>query len=720
MKQEKASKDLASLTNPQVTKQMLEERNTFLIKQLISPLAGKSNTHWEEITCVGYNPNSHRLEAVVSIKQSSGYNGGLCTNASLEYVRFFVDFKDGGGYRDMGMASFKAADISDVPPGPQHPLKYMVSIQLDDAKYRKFINCHTAVIPRVRAILSWNTIPTGDPNQTPHYGNVFEADIQLEKKAILLGSIFGKSDLLTIPKFVDLEATVPVKLPPIPDPGPLLEAYKKAGVPTHRALYSTIGSQIHSTMNFSKAAATFNFNDIKKLKVDINELLPFYNTDQHNADISFEEVTCVGLNTETDTLGVVVHIKKANGYSGDLCHKGSTEHVAFWADWNNNGTFDEYLGTQSFETHDITNIPAGGLFYNVALPINVSGRLKQCNQPNIIRIRAVLSWESLPSTTNPNALNTWGNSKDSLVQLRPGKADGIFAVITRVGNADRVLIHPTQHLYNYNAVAPGTNNNRPWGGVVNFKGIIDKNGFGGVVKYRIRYKNFGASDLTYSTVASSETNYLVNTLLPFPACFISNTQLADADGWFVYQPDAPSHIFSNDDNHLANWNTSGLSDGTYTLRFEYTDEFGNPVIGDEFSIIVTNKGMSVSPTANAVVDTAYNLDLVIDGGDCHSYTPADNIIHGHVRAVHDYFALWSIELQPTSHTHGIYPSPNSRTYSSLGDHGDANTPWTLDTIKLDPCGYTVSLMARTRVILDSNIGYLPLYGPKAVGFAKLP
>ena len=283
-----------------------------------------------------------------------------------------------------------------------------------------------------------------------------------------------------------------------------------------------------------------------------------------------------------------------------------------------------------------------------------------------------------------------------------------------------MLTDATQHLFNYNAVAPGTNNNRPWGGVVNFKGIIDKNGFGGVVKYRIRYKIFGAPDSSYSTVASSETNHLVNTLLPFPFCFFTLTQTADANGWFVYQPDAPSHIFTNDDNHLANWNTAALEDGTYTLRFEYTDEVNNVVTGDEFSIIIINKGMSVSPTANSAVDPAYNIDLVIDGGDCHSYTPTDHIIHGHVKAVHDYFALWTLELQPTSHTNGIFPTPDGRTYSALGDHGDANATWTLDTAKLDPCGYTVSLMARTRVILNSNPGYLPLYGPKAVGFAKLP
>jgi len=58
-----------------------------------------------------------------------------------------------------------------------------------------------------------------------------------------------------------------------------------------------------------------------------------------------EELTCVGLATAFDSLAAVIHVKRPAGYSGDLCHAGSVEYVAFWADWNNDGTWDEYLGT---------------------------------------------------------------------------------------------------------------------------------------------------------------------------------------------------------------------------------------------------------------------------------------------------------------------------------------------------------------------------------------
>src|SRR5260370_4180600 len=53
------------------------------------------DTTWEELVCLGYNPTLGQLEAVVSIKQPTGYSGDLCTSGSTEYVRFFVDFGAG-------------------------------------------------------------------------------------------------------------------------------------------------------------------------------------------------------------------------------------------------------------------------------------------------------------------------------------------------------------------------------------------------------------------------------------------------------------------------------------------------------------------------------------------------------------------------------------------------------------------------------------------------
>ena len=722
-----ATTETLSRPVPEIPVAQRTARNNFHLELALGIIQPKSVTLWEEVRCIGYNSQMMRLEAVVDIKQSTGYSGGLCTVASREYVRFYVDFKDGSGFRDMGLASFKSADISDTPPGPQHPLSYMLYLYINDEQYRRFTDCTHAVIPTMRAILSWNVAPPPNtPGYIPHYGNVRNADIQLEKRWFILAA-----DVIDFAKQPALAAILKPEMHiPLPDPAPveakLIHAeYKKAHIPDHRTFFATVGSAISTPMDFSKAVSQVNISELAAIKFDPSKIISLIAPvpNEKDADITFEEVTCVGLNTDTDTLGAVVHIKKSTGYSGNLCQKGSMEHIAFWADWNNDGTFDQYLGTISFPTHDISNMPAGGLYYNVALPIDLSNRLMSCKTPNIIRVRAVLSWEALPSTTNPNQLNTWGNSIDALVQLRPGRESGLHTIISLVGNVDRFMIDPAQHLYDYNAFAPTYNNNRPWGGSTNICGIIDRNGFNGVIKYRLSYKPFGAPDAAYQPVSQTESFGRWNSGLPLILGVNPGwqTQTADANGWYIYDVNPALGIFDIWDNGLlSTLNGAALADGTYTIRFEYTDEFGIPQVGDVFSIVINNQGMSISPTANLVVDMTKDLDLVIDGGDCHSYTSADSLINGHLRAVHPFFALWTLDLQPTSHTHGALPSPTSRAYSAIGDTGNANAPWTLDTKPLDPCGYTVSISARTRVILNSTPGYFPWYGVKAVGFAKQP
>jgi hypothetical protein len=699
--------------------QMSRSRQLFGLKNLTTEISFPKNiTFWEQLMCAGYNPRFRRLEAVVNVNQTTGYNGNLCSRGSTEYVRFFVDFHDGSGFQNMGYTSFKVADISNAPPGPQHPISYLAYLFIDDSKYKKFLDCDHAVIPKMRAVLSWNSIPSLDPNDVPHYGNRVDADIQLARKFKLfpfeLAEVFKVPNLV---KYLDPQIEIDLKPSESATAETILKKNKDAGVPDERTFYSFIGAKINSTADFSQAASAFDIKTIDKLKIDLSKFLDIFNNlEGKKANTTYEELTCLGLNSATDSLGAVIHVKKSTGFNGDLCTAGSMEHVAFWADWNNNGTFDEYLGTVSVNVHDIQNIPADGLYYNVLLPIDVSRRLKSCATPQIVRIRAVLSWESLPSTTNPNQLNFWGNYKDALVQLRPKlrPGSGIHSAIYLVGNADRTLIHPTQFLYNYQSGAPSINNNRPWGGNISFHGIIDRNGFGGVIKYRLLYKKLSEPDSAFQPVSTSETFILDDLNTPAPSFADPQT---DADGWFIYKQNPAIGLY-NVYNYLATWNAGAKTDGPYTIRFVHTDEFGAEVIADQFTIMVCNKPMTISPTANAAVDTAFDLDLVIDGGDCHSYTPGAPMINGHLRAVHPYFADWSLDLQPTSHTHGALPAPVSRSYSVLGDTGDANGTWSLDTSPLDPCGYTVSIGAHTRVILNSWTGF-PYYAPKAVGFAKL-
>ncbi|MGH3409340.1 MAG: hypothetical protein ACRDRJ_43635 [Streptosporangiaceae bacterium] len=68
---------------------------------VVQEIAG--NTGYEQIDCVSCNPALNLLEATISVKQTSGYGGGLCQAGSLEFIRFFLDY--GSGWADAGLAT---------------------------------------------------------------------------------------------------------------------------------------------------------------------------------------------------------------------------------------------------------------------------------------------------------------------------------------------------------------------------------------------------------------------------------------------------------------------------------------------------------------------------------------------------------------------------------------------------------------------------------------
>ncbi|HET8550370.1 MAG TPA: hypothetical protein VFL57_20305 [Bryobacteraceae bacterium] len=311
---------------------LLPLRKTMLFQLAVSPDIGVSgNTFWEELTCVGYNPQTNLLEAVVSIKRSTGYSGGLCTTGSKEYVRFFVDY--GGGFQDLGFTSFDAHDIPD-PGGTLHPIEYMVRMPLPDAGQRRC--CRHGVIPTVRAVLSWNTPPPTNPNLLGPFGNRLDARIQLAPKPYSLACLLEDIKIdLPVLKMLDLEQALPKKSTPLASTKfEKFRKYRQAKIPDHRALAPVVhafsGQQAPQGAQISPA----QFAELAKLNVNWQAILDALS--QSSADVSFEELTCVGLETAADTLGAVIHVKQPTGYSGDLCEDGSKEYVAFWADWKEN------------------------------------------------------------------------------------------------------------------------------------------------------------------------------------------------------------------------------------------------------------------------------------------------------------------------------------------------------------------------------------------------
>src|SRR4249920_325963 len=62
----------------------------------------QANKTYEEIGCVGFQPQAKRLDAVVYVKEPFGYGGGICTKGTQEHVRFYVSFDNGVSWIDQG------------------------------------------------------------------------------------------------------------------------------------------------------------------------------------------------------------------------------------------------------------------------------------------------------------------------------------------------------------------------------------------------------------------------------------------------------------------------------------------------------------------------------------------------------------------------------------------------------------------------------------------
>ncbi|MGD0152900.1 MAG: hypothetical protein ABSC17_03925 [Thermacetogeniaceae bacterium] len=722
------------LLNQEATElQALEAHRNRLLTNLYfkQDILIKANTHWEQLTCVGYNPQLGRLEAVVSVKQASGYSTGLCKGGSTEYVRFFVDWGDGASFKDVGVTSCKAFNIPGV--SPRKTLKYMVYTTLDDAAHRRC--CEFPVLPKARAVLSWNQVPSLDPHQLPAFGNILDASIQLRPNfsiQCLIESGMIKQEAAEILEKSGLISKTAVFKPLPAQPEVLIRDYRQQEVPDHRTAYTTVFPLLKGGDLLAKAAPGFS---AELLKIDVDKVVEVL-SDYETSDMTFEQLVCAGLHTSSDLLGAVVHVKKPSGYSGGLCNTGSKEYVAFWADWNGDGAYEEYLGTASVDVHDIGgSLPAGGLYYGVVLPCNFASHVRSCTKPNLVRIRAVLSWSIPPSTIDPEGLNYWGNRLDVEVQIRTGEAtSGMWELIYDVGNvdvtsisqsgADLGLAFPSHGvLHPYDASQPALD--RPFGGWIRIGGRIYDTGAPGSVHFQVQYRPHGSTDWLPATHDMTFDLMHPDPSDPhFPEQIIT---ISSPDGWFPYleDPVAMPPIMERT-SALAWWNAGALS-GLYDLRLAYTKDY--PIAAGSViyysgvaTIMVNNVNYVPSPTPNVALDMASTLDLIIDGGDCRQYAQGITIT-GRLRAVHSYFWKWVFDLQPTTHTHGIEPDPPFRCYGSLSDAGNADEEWSLATksadpanpVELDICGYTLTLWAYDRTIVDSN-GAIVHYNRKAVGF----
>lgn len=705
--------------------------------------AMKNNTAYEEMACVGFNPQFNRLEAVVLVKRGYGYGGDVCSSGTPEYVRFYADWNNDGTWTDLGMTQFTAYDIPD-----DKPLEYGVSLTIDSA--RKW--CGIENLPKVRAILSWNNPPpANDPSFTPVWGNVLEAYIQTGTlKLMPIGTLMEVLEAklpIVLQPAVDMMHEVPLLEPKTLSLAELAELYKDKGVPEHRFGFTHVQKLMAKPALTAELMAPGYAGVLAELKMDISSLIEaLLVTD---GDTRYEELKCVGLNPNRDTLMGILTVKLPCGYSGDLCKKGSYEYVAFW-EWDEIEQMWLYLGTTVVNVHDISSIPPEGLQYAVLLPVDMSRHRQPCTAgPRVVKIRAILSWETPPPPDNPNWVPTWGNREETLVHIKPGpKVEPNTAYVDTAGNmAVCDIDQDTGLATGTGIIAAFTANESPFGGTIAITGFIlnSPNVLAGAnpFKYRVSVREC----LNEATDTWGPWQPLANTFtititkqdgIGMPVQYHHLQSIDPADGYYTYhEQNYTNQWVEVAGNVLAKWQTAMAMNGLWELKLEAKKFDGTPLPTGILACIdgTTRSSLKLrldnlapevpdEPSGEAgfrIIGYRMPSDPpgvpTFPATDCGTF-PKGCIIIGKYTGEDTHFYDLRLWVAPSGPAHGATPTPSVVSYSGLGDTGVApGAVWELDTSPMDPCGYIVHLQVRDRAIINS--GWLHHYTYRSVGFCMV-
>jgi len=651
------------------------------------------NTKYEELTCIGFNPKLNQLEATVPIKLPTGYNGGLCHSGSTEYVRFFIDY--GSGWEDAGLVSVNVHDIpnyNDCANKPDKPLVFVLTQPIEP----KRDSCAHPVLPKVRGILSWNSPPPAGPanaNWPPVWGNVLDRHIQITPRPRAFVDIIdtlGIDPKIKLPLELEVIKYDPI---PLPDPPPftinnLVQLYDQGKVSKvkassaaatlvepHRFTFSDVQPLLASgTIDQQNLSA--KISEFKELGLDWSSIVvALENT---KGDITYEELNCLGMDYNREWLVGTFAVKKPTGYSGNLCSKGSKEYVSFWADWDNNCKW-AYLGTSIVPVNDIAIIPANGLHFAAVMPVDLSAHRQLCEKPKIGRIRAVLSWNVPPSNVDPDAIPHWGNRIDTHVLIKPGNKVEIEAKISILGGIGVANIFTgttgvTKPFAPFAGWGPGVyadpwdhSRSCPFGGVIH----IQSDPVPGH-KYKLWAQN---------VTSGGPEKQLTEPVWVTDHNGNGSNHLSGAGGMFDYLP-VSQNLFSM---LYSQWTPSG--DDLWQIRLELFTG-GGAVLGSTewYKIQLDN--------------TAPSTEIHIDNGlDCKDFKVGVTV-EGHFAARDINFGHYSLGTLPTSMSPNS-PVPSSGITQTVPLPGNV---WSLDTAKMNPCGYVVLLQAWDRSILNSHPG----------------
>ena len=711
--------------NPKIRKErqhfralLLSNPNYFgnLANSPFKPVAPiKGDTTYESIGCVGFHPQSKRLDAVIFVTEPFGYGGGICTNGTQEYVRFYISYDNGASWVDQGYSS---VNVYDVPAGTagRRRLEYAVTVPCDPRR-------NLCVFPntiRARAILSWNQIPPANqPDWPPVWGEVHNTYIQVDPRRRLDWLDVADHFKVQLPQglaqLVDTTEPLALKAPPELSVAELHAAYKDKKVEPHRYTLPAIQkllAQPASAVDLGPSPAESVFAD---LGLKLGDLIgPIMAPD---GNTSYEKMECVGFNAGTNELVAVIRILQPNGYSGGPCTAGSLEYVTFWADLNNNGFFETCLGTASVRVHDIERIPKEGLEYSVYLPVNLAQYRKPCQEgPRLIPIRAILSWASVPPCALPNKPPVWGNGEDTLILLPPGDptVPGDFKPV--IFNVSTVAVCDIDQATGY---APG---DRPFGGALYIVGDIpgaDSITTPDRFKYRLFVRE-GAGG--WQPVANAFNVSVDEQSGPGTLAQVPLVQQVDPagpyTGYYTYREFGVGtgtwrRIAAPFAGLLGVWSTGQPMTGTWEIRIEAVDTTsGTTYLADtthcpdgttRANVIVR---LDEVPPVPAITIT----EISTDGGAtwqpaaaCGEFLPGVRI-RGTYSVTDEHFGSLTMTVEPAGPAMGATVSPPSRHYIPVPTGGESAT-WMLNTTGMLPCGYVIRLDVYDRTIVSAGGGW---------------
>ncbi|MEL6133938.1 MAG: hypothetical protein AAFR59_11295, partial [Bacteroidota bacterium] len=146
-----------------------------------------------------------------------------------------------------------------------------------------------------------------------------------------------------------------------------------------------------------------------------------------SGNTTYEGLCGVGLNTHLDLLEAIIEVKQPTGYGTNQCLIGSMEYVSFFVDYLDGNGWQPTGSPASVKVHNHPSAAKGGLCYAVRKKFNPT-ILESCKSPQIVRVRAILSWNQLPTPENPNFVPVWGEVVDKWVQIRPKKLSSLTLV----------------------------------------------------------------------------------------------------------------------------------------------------------------------------------------------------------------------------------------------------------------------------------------------------